>query len=67
MFNDVERQEILDSLIDMFKSRDDISTVILVGSASYGFRDEYSDIDYSNDGLVFVTYDHYKTFYEITN
>ena len=21
---------------------------------------------YSNDGLVFVTYDHYKTFYEVT-
>ena len=21
---------------------------------------------YSNDGLIFVTYDHYKTFYEVT-
>lgn len=21
---------------------------------------------YSNDGLIFVTYDHYQTFYEIT-
>ena len=23
-------------------------------------------IVYSNDGLIFVTYDHYQTFYEIT-
>ena len=30
-----------------------------------GYRN-YSRILYSNDGLVFVTYDHYKTFYEIT-
>ena len=22
---------------------------------------------YSNDGLIFVSYDHYQTFYEITN
>lgn len=31
-----------------------------------GYRNN-SRILYSNDGLVFVTYDHYKTFYEITN
>ena len=24
-------------------------------------------IVYSNDGLMFATYDHYQTFYEITN
>ena len=29
-----------------------------------GFRND-SRILYSNDGLLFVTYDHYKTFYEI--
>ena len=33
MFNGVERQVILENLIDMFKSREDISAVILVGSA----------------------------------
>ncbi|MBR6651151.1 MAG: hypothetical protein IKL36_07050 [Clostridia bacterium] len=31
-----------------------------------GYRNN-SRILYSNDGLIFVTYDHYKTFYEITN
>lgn len=31
-----------------------------------GYRND-SRILYSNDGLIFVTYDHYKTFYEITN
>ena len=29
-----------------------------------GFRNDCR-ILYSNDGLIFVTYDHYKTFYEI--
>lgn len=31
----------------------------------YGYRNN-SRILYSNDGLIFVSYDHYKTFYEIT-
>ena len=30
-----------------------------------GYRNKYR-ILYSNDGLVFVTYDHYQTFYELT-
>ena len=29
------------------------------------YRDPLSRILYSSDGLIFVTYDHYKTFYEI--
>lgn len=29
-----------------------------------GFRNN-SRILYSNDGLIFATYDHYKTFYEV--
>lgn len=32
---------------------------------SGGYRNKYR-ILYSNDGLIFVSYDHYKTFYEIT-
>ena len=31
-----------------------------------GFRNRQR-ILYSNDGLIFVSYDHYQTFYEITN
>ena len=30
-----------------------------------GYRKD-ARILYSNDGLIFVTYDHYQTFYEIT-
>lgn len=30
-----------------------------------GYRNTYR-ILYSNDGLIFVTYDHYQTFYEVT-
>ena len=29
-----------------------------------GYRND-SRILYSNDGLIFATYDHYKTFYEV--
>ena len=45
MFTSDQRQETLDKLVDIFKAREEISAVILVGSASYGFRDKYSDID----------------------
>ena len=45
MFTNTQRQETLDILVDMFKAREEISAIILVGSASYGFRDNYSDID----------------------
>ncbi len=31
-----------------------------------GYRN-YQRVLYSNDGFIFVTYDHYKTFYEITD
>lgn len=45
MYTYEERQNILNELINFFKNRDDISAVILVGSGSYGFKDNYSDID----------------------
>ena len=31
-----------------------------------GFRNR-ERILYSNDGLIFVSYDHYQTFYEVTH
>lgn len=31
-----------------------------------GYRKDYKLL-YSNDGLIFVSYDHYQTFYELTN
>lgn len=45
MYTPEERQNILNELINSFENRDDISAVILVGSGSYGFKDNYSDID----------------------
>ncbi len=45
MYTYEECQNILNELINSFKNRDDISAVILVGSGSYGLRDNYSDID----------------------
>lgn len=37
--------------------------------ADMNYKSGYRNRDrilYSNDGLIFVTYDHYQTFYEIT-
>ena len=31
-----------------------------------GWRNDYRVL-YSNDGLIFITYDHYKTFYELNS
>lgn len=45
MYTYEERESILNTLIGQLKKRDEIVAIILVGSASYGFRDIYSDID----------------------
>lgn len=74
MFSNTERQEILNELIETFKARDDIYAIILVGSASYGFRDKYSDIDlalvydenYSLDEIFQKTFDDIKSKYSIS-
>lgn len=45
MYTCEERKNILNTLIKQFQERNEIVATILVGSASYGFRDMYSDID----------------------
>ena len=40
-----ERRSVLDLIIDQAKADERIDGCILVGSGSYGFADQYSDID----------------------
>lgn len=45
MFTEYDREKILDTIIESLKKRDEILSVILVGSGSIGFRDKLSDLD----------------------
>lgn len=54
MYSCEERKNILNTLIEQFQVRNEIIAIILVGSASHGFRDIFSDIDIAivHDGNV---------------
>ena len=45
MFSQTEREEILNYLIERISCLDEITGIVIVGSASIGFRDRFSDID----------------------
>ena len=45
MYTEVDRENILNTLINNFKNREEILSIILVGSTSTGFKDKYSDLD----------------------
>lgn len=45
MFSESEREEILNSLVEGVSKLDEITGIVIVGSASLGFRDRFSDID----------------------
>lgn len=45
MFSESEREEILNSLVEGISKLDEITGIVIVGSASSGFRDRFSDID----------------------
>lgn len=47
MYSEIDRKSILDKLVEVCKSIDDIDGVILVGSGAEGFTDKWSDIDLS--------------------
>jgi len=47
MYSEIDRKNILDKLVKVCKSIDDIDGVILVGSGAEGFTDKWSDIDLS--------------------
>lgn len=47
MYSEEDRKNILDKLVRIMKSIDDIGGVILVGSGAKGFTDKWSDIDLS--------------------
>ena len=45
VFSEKERSDILEKIITYLKNREDVLSVILVGSGANGFRDKLSDID----------------------
>jgi len=47
MYSEIDRKNILDKLVKICKSIEDIDGVILVGSGAEGFTDKWSDIDLS--------------------
>jgi len=65
VFSTVEREEILNCLIQSISKLREITGMILVGSGSYGFQDKYSDIDialvydeqYGIDGVFNLVFD----------
>lgn len=44
-FTEEYRKGVLEQIIDFLKNRNDMQSVIIVGSGAEGFRDKYSDID----------------------
>ena len=47
MYTEEERNLILKKLIKGLEEKDEILSVIMVGSGAYGFNDKYSDLDLS--------------------
>ncbi|MBQ4598493.1 MAG: nucleotidyltransferase domain-containing protein [Clostridia bacterium] len=47
MYDTKDREKILNQLVMSLQSREDILSVILVGSGAIGFKDKYSDLDLS--------------------
>ena len=47
MYTETDRKNILNILIDNFKNREEVLSIMLVGSATRGFRDRFSDLDLS--------------------
>ena len=63
MYTESDRENILNTLIDNFKNREETLSIILVGSASIGFRDRYSDLDLA---IVVDSLDNIDTIFEKT-
>ena len=45
MYTELDREKILNQIIDNFKNRDEVLSIILIGSGAIGFRDKLSDLD----------------------
>ena len=47
LYTPEERQQVLDTLLNVLKGDGRIAGVLVVGSGAVGFKDDYSDIDLS--------------------
>lgn len=47
LFTEQQREDIQKEIIEYLSSQQEVTTVIIVGSGAYGFRDQYSDLDFS--------------------
>ena len=45
MYSEKEREEIFNYIVNEFKNREEVISVIQVGSGAIGYRDKYSDLD----------------------
>lgn len=47
MYNEIDRKEIFNYIVEELKKRDEVISVIQVGSGAIGYRDKYSDLDFA--------------------
>lgn len=47
MYNEIDRENVYNYIIDMFKTRDEVISILQVGSGAIGYRDKYSDLDFA--------------------
>ena len=47
MYSEKERNAVFDYLVEKFRERNEILSVIQVGSGAIGYRDKYSDLDFA--------------------
>ena len=47
MYSEKERNEVFDYLVEKFRERNEVLSVIQVGSGAIGYRDKYSDLDFA--------------------
>ena len=68
MYNEIEREEIFNYIVKEFEKREEVISVIQVGSGAIGYRDKYSDLDFAvviDDSNIDEIFD--KTFKSISD
>ena len=72
MYNEIDREEIFNYIVKEFEKREEVISVIQVGSGAVGYRDKYSDLDIAvivddntNDEIYDKTYNSISSKYNI--
>ena len=55
MYTEQEREEIYNYIVDKLKQREEVLSIIQIGSGAVGYRDKYSDLDFAvvvDDGNI---------------